>query len=53
MNNKKLQAPSSRLQRNFKHQAPSIGAVSFGDWSFSGAWSLELGAWSFPPGLEL
>ena len=55
----KLQAPSSNLQRNFKQQTPRnacvaasrsetghgvADALDLGAWSFSGAWSLELGA---------
>src|SRR5205085_1643421 len=44
------QAPSTKHQRNTKHQAPSKQLASphfplkLGIWSFSGAWSLELGA---------
>src|SRR4051812_13877472 len=49
----KLQTASSKLQRNIKQQAPGarlpiLGSRSvhllFGIWSFSGAWSLVLGA---------
>src|SRR5437660_469540 len=43
----KVRAPSSKLQRNTKSQIPSTAHKSFldfGAWSFSGAWSLELGA---------
>ena len=43
----KLQAPSSKLQRNSKLQTSDPGArekLKLGAWSFSGAWSLELGA---------
>jgi hypothetical protein len=43
----KLQAPSSKLQRNTKLQnskgAPHV-ALELDVWSFSGAWSLEFGA---------
>src|SRR5258708_2748810 len=46
---KKHQAPSSKLQRNIKHQTSQDGTFSkghllFGTWSFSGAWCLVLGA---------
>src|SRR2546423_3979663 len=50
MQNRKLQAPSSKLQRNFKFQAPKvrlatcIGCLVLGVWCFFGAWSLVLGA---------
>src|SRR2546421_4925150 len=50
MRPRKHQAPNSKLQRNTKHQAPNKESASpylpweFGIWSFSGAWSLELGA---------
>jgi hypothetical protein len=45
---KKLQAPSSKHQRNSKHQAPNEAARSpFGAWHLELLWSLELGAWSF------
>src|SRR5438105_4812938 len=45
----KLQAPSSKLQRNFKLQAPTSRLqkswmLELGIWCFSGAWSLVLGA---------
>src|SRR5437867_4536089 len=38
--------PNTKLQRNIKHQAPGPkrAGLKFGAWSFSGAWSLELGA---------
>jgi len=42
----KLQAPSSKLQRSTKPQAPNefvMVALKFGAWCFSGAWSLVLG----------
>jgi hypothetical protein len=39
--NGKLQISSSKLQRNFKPQAPNL---VLGYWSFSGAWILVLGA---------
>jgi hypothetical protein len=43
----KLQTPSSKLQRSTKNQAPKLvrAALLFGAWNFSGAWSLELGAY--------
>jgi hypothetical protein len=46
---KKLQIPSTKLQRNFKLQSPNKvvgGAVDFvvlEVWSFPGAWLLVLG----------
>ena len=47
----KHQAPSSKLQRKTKHQAPSpLWADQrglFGSWNLKFPWSLELGAWSF------
>ena len=45
-NRMKLQAPSSKLQRNIKHQTSMQRArlLSFVVWSFCGAWSLEFGA---------
>jgi hypothetical protein len=44
----KSQAPTSKHQRNSKLQIPKSRVVSlkFGAWSFSGAWMLELGAFS-------
>src|SRR5436305_1398342 len=43
----KLQAPSTKLQRNPKSQTPRIAArakgLEFGPWCFSGTWSLVLG----------
>jgi hypothetical protein len=46
---KKLQIPSSKLQRNPKSQAPSLACHGdwFGIWSLKFLWCLELGAWSF------
>jgi len=45
---KKLQAPTSKLQRNTKLQIadefPSISGLRFGVGSFFGIWNLELGA---------
>src|SRR5258708_2238539 len=44
---KKLQHPSTKLQRSTKVQAPTPlrgPLLKFGAWRFSGAWSLELGA---------
>jgi hypothetical protein len=43
---KKFQAPTSKHQRIFKHQAPILFPpvrFEFGAWSFSGCWSLEFG----------
>jgi hypothetical protein len=46
----KLQAPTSKLQINTKHQAPrlerygNLRVLDVGYWSFSGAWMMELGA---------
>src|SRR5262252_3823087 len=42
----KLQAPTSKLQRNFKLQAPIAypQTVGVGVWCFSGCWSLDVGA---------
>ena len=45
----KHQIPNSKLQRNFKPQAPNqgvkrtSGGLEFGVWCFSGAWNLEFG----------
>jgi hypothetical protein len=44
---KKLQAPSSKLQKNPKLQAPKDAGMRFGAWDLELLWSLELGAWSF------
>src|SRR5438552_12741493 len=49
----KLQASSSKPQKSSKFQSPNMlqGAnryLELGDWCFSGAWSLEFGASSFP-----
>src|SRR5262249_22037923 len=50
---RKLRAPTSKLQRNFKLQTP-IGASAkrlvHGDGCFSGCWSLEFGAYDLTPG---
>jgi hypothetical protein len=45
----KLQAPMSKLQRNSKPEAPNAMAavvepLVLNNWCFSGAWTLELGA---------
>src|SRR5439155_13886737 len=45
----KLQSPNAKLQRNFKHQAPSAATrhgacLEFGAWRFSGIWRLGFGA---------
>src|SRR6267154_2761485 len=41
----KPQAPSPKLQRKIKSQAPGMARwLRLGVWSFSGAWSLVLGA---------
>src|SRR4029077_7040875 len=47
--NEKHQAPSTKLQRNTKSQAPNGSPAhqdlsELGAWSFSGAWMLVLGA---------
>jgi hypothetical protein len=45
----KLQAPTSKLQKNFKLQYPKCTACSFfelGNWNFIGAWMLELGVFA-------
>ena len=44
----KLQIPSTKLQRSTKHQAPDLRLTlaAFDYWSFSGAWSLVLGAFA-------
>src|SRR5487761_1935136 len=45
MRKKEHQAPTSKLQRNFKHQAPMCAArleLDVEVWSFSGCWSWEL-----------
>src|SRR5262245_42908911 len=42
----KLQAPTSKLQRNFKLQAPNWRVYArFGAWSLVHLWMLELGIW--------
>src|SRR2546426_3986036 len=46
------EAPSSKFQRSPNHQTPKRcaaqqGCLGFGPWSFSGAWSLIFGAFSF------
>src|SRR5438309_7975909 len=50
---KKLQAPTSKVQRSSKHQAPMKASGCFGTcllgfaiWSFSGAWKLKLGVFA-------
>src|SRR5437870_5157407 len=46
----KHQAPTTKLQRNFKHQAPKESPCirsGFGIWSLVLLWSLVLGAWCF------
>jgi alpha-L-fucosidase len=43
----KLQAPTSKLQRNFKLQTPIAARVKFGAWSLVLLWMLELGIWCF------
>ena len=52
----KLQAPSSKLQRSSKSQAPkqAIAApawLGFGDWCLSGAWDLMFGVFAIVPGV--
>jgi hypothetical protein len=52
----KLQAPSSKLQRNTKLQTPTASGrgwiplerARFEVWDLELFWSLDLGAWSFP-----
>jgi hypothetical protein len=58
ISNPKLQAPEKSRNRNTKNQAPNTkeipssklqttdraSSLEFGDWSFSGVWSLEFGA---------
>src|SRR5690348_17087581 len=43
----KIQAPSTRHQRNTKFQTAISGraGLMFAAWCFSGAWCLKLGAW--------
>src|SRR5208283_6239617 len=45
----KLEAPTSRLQRNFKHQIPKARRERrcIGAWLLELLWMLELGIWSF------
>jgi hypothetical protein len=44
----KSQNPNTKLQRNPKHQVPKLAIVlTLGIWSFSGVWSLDLGAFIF------
>jgi hypothetical protein len=43
----KLQAPTSKIQRSTKPQAPNGASGGFGDWKLDVPWSLELGAWNF------
>src|SRR5437016_4894938 len=43
----KLQAPSSKLQRNSKHQAPNICRSSIEVWNLKFLWMLAVGCWSF------
>lgn len=43
----KLQAPTSKLQRNSKLQPPSLDVRLFRDWSLRFLWMLVLGVWSF------
>jgi hypothetical protein len=47
----KIQTTKTKHQRSFKHQAPNYSwCLNFdlvlGAWCFSGAWCLELGAFS-------
>src|SRR5437764_10724229 len=48
---KKLQTPTSKLQRNPKLQTPNCRehVLEFGTWCFSGAWMLVFGASYRPP----
>jgi hypothetical protein len=44
-----MKTPRSKIQDPDKHQDPNTNAaldLEIGIWSFSGAWSLELGAFS-------
>jgi hypothetical protein len=44
-----MKTPKSKIQDPDKHQDPNINAgrgLELGIWIFSGAWSLELGAFS-------
>ena len=43
----KHQAPTSKLQRNTKRQAPRRAGSLFELWSLKFLWSLVLGIWSF------
>jgi hypothetical protein len=50
MNDTKLQAPSSKLQRNFKFQTPTqrlTGRRVIGVWNLVLLWILDLGTWIF------
>src|SRR5450756_75767 len=44
----KLQAPTSKLQRNTNIQHPKSLSRAFGAWSLALLWCLVLGCWSFP-----
>src|ERR1039458_7319516 len=43
----KLQAPTSKLQRNSKRQTSNVPRVGFETWLLKFLWMLELGYWSF------
>src|SRR5438876_7576596 len=48
----KPQIPSSKLQRNTKHQTssePTCGDGSFGAWILEILWNLDVGAWNLSP----
>jgi Family of unknown function (DUF6807) len=49
----KHEIPSSNLQRNFKHQIPTLSLLrkrlDVGAWSFSGAWMMVLGIFVWLP----
>src|ERR1019366_9141598 len=45
---KKLQAPSTKLQRNSNLQASNISRQQYCVWSLMFLWSLVLGCWGFP-----
>src|SRR5882757_4630 len=48
----KFQHPSSREAPNLKLQIYGAHRLKFGAWNFSGAWSLELGAFHLRLGLN-
>lgn len=44
---KKLQAPSSSIQKNTIRQAPSLQLRQFETWRLEFLWYLDVGAWCF------